>query len=159
MATPPTLPASPLATFWLTHHTPHNLAFFYTLELKSWLLPQGLCTSHFCMAGSFLTLRPNVTSSKKPSLTAHSIRWLLFPHFVMLSITWLCLLFLVIHVTVRDDLVRSGHVFVICPPSPEGKLLIPRNESGFVSHYILAHSRHSSDFTDWAYFVQENGLS
>lgn len=93
----PIVPASSPATFCLTPYAPSILAFV-TSEHKSWLLTQGLCTGHFCMAGFFQHFDQNVTSSKRPPLTTH-YKVAIPPYSGTLSSTWPCLIFFTTHIT------------------------------------------------------------
>ena len=65
----PRLPASPLAAYHLDHLPQAPQHALHQRAKQS--LPQGLRISYFYMAGSFLTLKPNVTSSERLSLTIH----------------------------------------------------------------------------------------
>lgn len=93
----PILPASSPATFCLTHYAPSILTLFRS-QLKSWPLPQGLCTGHFCMAGFFQHFDQNVMSSKRPPLTTH-YKEATLPYSGTLSSTWPCLIFFTTHIT------------------------------------------------------------
>lgn len=83
----PMLPASSLATSCLAHHAPQHPGILY-IRAQTSHCPRAFAQAIFCMAGSFLTLKPNVTSSERPSPTTH-YKVATLPHSGTLSITWL----------------------------------------------------------------------
>lgn len=138
----PTLPASSPATFCLTHHAPSILAFL-TWELKSWSLPQGLCTSYFCMAVFLDQMSPLQRGLAWPI----TIKWPPFPTQVH-SPPHGCVIFCTTHIA---EIILSIFLCLsspTCMGTPDCWELVY-----LTSYYMLTHIRHSSDFTEWAYFA------